>query len=184
MHPKMHSMQQKHLFLFKIKQSSEMCLSLAPYELKGVSMPKIQDGVTKWKYKKSLGCYYLCHAITISVAQTAQMTGLCPVEPTRSTESDFSEELTYACQNPDTSFLNPSAVFPIILGNTDIFRYRGKSCGPHCLQGTHVGQECMTLRPRCLDFFKGDVKQRAHLASESHWYFASSPRAAFSSVCC
>lgn len=44
-------------------------------------------------------------------AQTAQMTGLCPVEPTRSTESDFSEELTYACQNPDTSFLNPSAVF-------------------------------------------------------------------------
>lgn len=111
MHPKMHSMQQKHLFLFKNKQSSEMCLSLAPYELKGVSMPKIQDGVTKWKYKKSLGCYYLCHAITISVAQTAQMTGLCPVEPTRSTESDFSEELTYACQNPDTSFLNPSAVF-------------------------------------------------------------------------
>lgn len=65
MHPKMHSMQQKHLFLFKNKQSSEMCLSLAPYELKGVSMPKIQDGVTKWKYKKSPGCYYLCHAITI-----------------------------------------------------------------------------------------------------------------------
>lgn len=174
-------MQQKHLFLFKTKQSWEMCLSLAPYELKGVSMPKIQDSMTKWKYKKSPGCYYLCHAITISVAQIAQMMGLCPVEPTGSTESGSFKELTYTCQNPVISFLNPSAVFfsPLFW---EILIHLGIGESP---MAPIVCRE-LTWDKNAWCYAQGAWTWSGEMESRGlTWQVkASSPRAAFSSFCC
>jgi len=168
--------------IFIQKQSSETCLSLAPYELKGVSMPKIQDSATKWKYKKSPVCYYLCHnskCCTNSTNEGSTSSRAYKVNRIWLLWRIYLSKPCYLISQPICNSL-----LPFILGNTDIFRSRGKPCGPRCLQGTHVGQECMMLHPGCLDLVRRDVKQRALLSSESHRYFASSPCAAFSSLCC
>ena len=97
-------MQQRHLFLFKNKAQKRV-YPLLPMNWRGFPCQRSKTVQQSENIKRAL--YVITYAITVSVAQIAQMRGLHPVELTRWTESGSSEEFT--CQNPVTSFLNPSA---------------------------------------------------------------------------
>lgn len=93
-------------FYSKTNKAQKRVYPLLPMNWRGFPCQRSKTVQQSENIKRAL--YVITYAITVSVAQIAQMRGLHPVELTRWTESGSSEEFT--CQNPVTSFLNPSAI--------------------------------------------------------------------------